>query len=109
MNLNEVIRVMMRSEDDKIKQLESEVKRLKIALADVVLAKDVLETLVTHNVTGKVIEEALKKIGKELRQYKKKTITALPRSVCFLIPKIFLQHHFPRCIGVDFFVGNLLL
>jgi len=44
--LNKVIRVMMRSEDDKIKQLEAEVKRLKIALADAVLAKDVLETLV---------------------------------------------------------------
>ena len=44
--LNTVIRVKMRSEDDKIKQLESENKRLKIALADAVLAKDVLETLV---------------------------------------------------------------
>jgi len=44
--LNKVIRVMMRSEDDKIKQLEAEVKRLKIALADAVLAKDALETLV---------------------------------------------------------------
>jgi len=44
--LNTVIRVKMRSEDDRIKQLEAEVKRLKIALADAVLAKDVLETLV---------------------------------------------------------------
>jgi transposase-like protein len=44
--LNTVIRVKMRSEDDKIKQLEAENKRLKIALADAVLAKDVLETLV---------------------------------------------------------------
>jgi transposase-like protein len=44
--LNTVIRVKMRSEDDKIKRLELEVKRLKIALADAVLAKDVLETLV---------------------------------------------------------------
>ena len=44
--LNTVIRVKMRSEDDKIKQLESENKRLKIALADAVLAKDVLETLI---------------------------------------------------------------
>jgi transposase-like protein len=44
--LNTVIRVKMRSEDDKIKQLEAENKRLKIALADAVLVKDVLETLI---------------------------------------------------------------
>ena len=44
--LNTVIRVKMRSEDDKIKQLEAENKRLKISLADAVLAKELLETLV---------------------------------------------------------------
>jgi transposase-like protein len=44
--LNTVIRVKMRSEDDKIKQLELENQRLKIALADATLAKDVLETLI---------------------------------------------------------------
>ena len=44
--LNEVIYVKMRSEIDKIKQLESENKRLKIALADATLANDVLETLI---------------------------------------------------------------
>jgi transposase-like protein len=44
--LNTVIRVKMRSEDDKIKALEAENKRLKIALADAVLAKDCLETLI---------------------------------------------------------------
>jgi transposase-like protein len=44
--LSTVIRVKMRSEDDKIKQLEAEVKHLKIALADATLAKDVLETLI---------------------------------------------------------------
>jgi transposase-like protein len=43
--LNTVIRVKMRSEDDKIKALEAENKRLKVALADAVLAKDCLETL----------------------------------------------------------------
>jgi acetyl-CoA carboxylase carboxyltransferase component len=36
----------MRSEDDKMKQLEAENKRLKIALADATLVKDVLETLI---------------------------------------------------------------
>jgi hypothetical protein len=44
--LNTVIRVKMRGEDDKIKQLEFENKRLKIALADATLAKDVLESLI---------------------------------------------------------------
>jgi len=44
--LNTVIRVKMRSEEDKMKQLEAENKRLKIALADAILAKEVLETLV---------------------------------------------------------------
>jgi transposase-like protein len=44
--LNTVIRVKMRSEEDKIKQLEAENKRLKIALADSVLVRDVLETLI---------------------------------------------------------------
>jgi transposase-like protein len=44
--LNTVIRVKMRSEDDKMKHLEAENKRLKIALADATLAKDVLETLI---------------------------------------------------------------
>jgi hypothetical protein len=36
----------MRGEDDKIKQLEQENKRLKIALADATLAKDVPESLI---------------------------------------------------------------
>ena len=40
--LNTVIRVKMRGEEDKIKQLEAENKRLKIALADATLAKDLL-------------------------------------------------------------------
>ena len=44
--LNTIIRVKMKTEDDKIKQLESENKRLKIALAEATLAKDVLEVLI---------------------------------------------------------------
>ena len=44
--LNTVIRVKMRSEEDRVKALEAENRRLKIALADATLAKDVLETLV---------------------------------------------------------------
>ena len=41
----------MRSEDDKIKQLEVENKRLKISLADAVLANELLETLIEEAVT----------------------------------------------------------
>jgi hypothetical protein len=44
--LNTIIRVKMRSEDDRLKQLEAENKRMKIALADATLAKDVLESLI---------------------------------------------------------------
>jgi hypothetical protein len=36
----------MRSEEDKVKQLELENRRLKIALADSTLAQDVLESLI---------------------------------------------------------------
>ena len=44
--LNTVIRIKMRSEDDKLKQLEAENRRLKIALAEATLAKDALSTLI---------------------------------------------------------------
>jgi transposase-like protein len=44
--LNTVIRVKMRSEEDRVKQLEAENRRLKVALADAMLAKDVLESLI---------------------------------------------------------------
>jgi transposase-like protein len=44
--LSTVIRVKMRSEEDQLKQLKSENTRLKIALAEATLAKDVLETLI---------------------------------------------------------------
>ena len=36
----------MRSEDDKIKQIELEIKRLKKSLVDATLAKELLEELV---------------------------------------------------------------
>ena len=44
--LNTVIRVKMRSEQDKIKQLESENARLKIAFAEATLARDALASLI---------------------------------------------------------------
>ncbi len=44
--LNKIVRVEMKGEKDRIKELEAEIKKLKIALADAVLAKDALETLI---------------------------------------------------------------
>lgn len=44
--LNKIVRVEMKGEKDRVKELEAEIKKLKIALADAVLAKDALETLV---------------------------------------------------------------
>jgi transposase-like protein len=44
--LNKVVRVEMKGEKDRAKELEAEIKKLKIALADAVLAKDALETLI---------------------------------------------------------------
>lgn len=44
--LQEIIYVKMRKESDRIKELESENRRLKLALADSTLAKDALESLV---------------------------------------------------------------
>jgi hypothetical protein len=43
---NKVVRIEMKGERDRLKELEAEVKKLKIALADATLAKDALETLI---------------------------------------------------------------
>ena len=44
--LSKIVRVEMKGEKDRVKELEAEVKKLKIALADATLAKDALETLI---------------------------------------------------------------
>ena len=44
--LNKIVRVEMKGEKDRVKELEEEVKRLKIALAEATMAKDLLGTLV---------------------------------------------------------------
>jgi transposase len=44
--LNKVIRIESMEEKDRLKQLEQENKKLKMALADAYLAKDCLEVLV---------------------------------------------------------------
>ena len=57
--LTEIIHVKMRNETDRIKELELENKRLKLALADAVLARDSLESLV--KVAGDHYQVDLKK------------------------------------------------
>lgn len=44
--LNKIVRVEMKGEKDRTRELEAEIKRLKIALADATLQKDALETLI---------------------------------------------------------------
>ena len=44
--LNKIVRVEMKGEKDRVKELEAENKKLKIALADATMAKYALETLV---------------------------------------------------------------
>ena len=44
--LNKIVRVEMKGEKDRVKELEAEIKKLKIALADATMEKHVLETLI---------------------------------------------------------------
>jgi transposase-like protein len=43
--LNKIVRIEMKGEKDRLKELEAEVKKLKIALADATLEKHALQTL----------------------------------------------------------------
>ena len=49
----------MKGEKDRVKELEAEVQRLKLALADATMAKNLLSTLV--DVAGKHYQTDLKK------------------------------------------------
>jgi len=44
--LNKIVRVEVKGEKDRIKELEAEIKRLKIALADTTMENHVLEKLI---------------------------------------------------------------
>ena len=44
--LNKIVRVEMKGEKDRVKELEAEIKKLKIALADATMERHALETLV---------------------------------------------------------------
>lgn len=57
--LNKVVRIEMKDEKDRIKELEAEVKQLKIALADATLGQNLLGKLV--EVAGEHYQTDLKK------------------------------------------------
>lgn len=44
--LNKIVRVEVKGEKDRVKELEAEIKKLKIALADATMEKHALETLI---------------------------------------------------------------
>lgn len=44
--LNKIVRIEMKGEKDRVKELESEIRKLKIALADTTMEKHTLETLI---------------------------------------------------------------
>ena len=44
--LNKIVRVEMKGEKDRVKELEAQIKKLKIALADATMEKHVFETLI---------------------------------------------------------------
>jgi transposase len=44
--LNKIVRIEMKGEKDRVKELEAELKKLKIALADATMEKHALETLI---------------------------------------------------------------
>lgn len=45
--LNKIVRIEMKGEKDRVKELESEIKRLKLALADTAMENHALERLIT--------------------------------------------------------------
>ena len=73
--LNTIVRIEMKDEKDRVKELEEEVKKLKIALADAVLARDVYKT--TLEVTDEHYKTDLKKNSEDqlLKKQKKNTDT----------------------------------
>ena len=63
--LNKIIRIEMKGEKDRVKELEAEIKKLKIALADTTMEKHVLETLI--DIVNEHYETDVKKnLGQQL-------------------------------------------
>lgn len=74
--LNTVVRIEMKDEKDRVKELEEEVKKLKIALADAVLARDVYKT--TLEVSDEHYKTDLKKNSEKQLSKKPKKNTDTP-------------------------------
>lgn len=63
--ISKVVRVEMKGEKDRVKELETEIKMLKIALADTTMEKHALETLV--NIVDEHYQTDVKKnLGQQL-------------------------------------------
>jgi transposase-like protein len=62
--LNKIVRVEMKGEKDRTKELEAEIKRLKIALADATMEKHALETLIDI-VNGHYQTDVKKNLGQQ--------------------------------------------
>lgn len=45
--ISKIVRIEMKGAKDRVKELESELKRVKLALADATMKNDMLETLIT--------------------------------------------------------------
>lgn len=45
--ISKIVRVEMKGEKDRLKELEAELKKVKVALADATMKNDVLETIIT--------------------------------------------------------------
>ena len=71
--LNKIVRVEMKGEKDRVKELEAEIKKLKIALADATMEKHVLEKLidiVNENYQTDVKKNLEQQLSKEVMKKK---------------------------------------
>lgn len=71
--LNKIVRIEMKGENDRVKELQAEIKKLKIALADATMEKHALETLieiVNENYQVDVKKNLGQQLSKELTKKK---------------------------------------
>lgn len=72
--LNKIVRIEMKDEKDRVKELEEELKRVKLKLADTVMHRDLLETLV--DISSKHYKVDIKNFGgQQLNKQEKKEST----------------------------------
>jgi len=71
--LNKIVRIEVKGEKDRVKELEAEIKKLKIALADATMENHALETLidiVNENYHTDVKKNLGQQLSKEVRTKK---------------------------------------